>query len=79
MFVKTLDVHCEMTSSITETLLTLESDFILCMIAISTLLKQVKVLVVSALNMTEHKLLVYRNPPLLFLPLSPPESLNVTQ
>lgn len=39
--------------------LTLEGYSTLCMIVISTILKQVKVVVVSALSMTENELLVY--------------------
>lgn len=58
--------------------LTFEGYSTLCMIVISTILKQVKVVVVSALSMSENELLVYGNPLLLVISMSPPESLNVT-
>ena len=43
-----------------------------------TVLKQVKVVGMSALSMAENKLLVYRDPLLLVISMPPPESLNVT-
>lgn len=58
--------------------LILENYSALCMIVISTTLKQVKVVVVSALNMAENELLVCWNPLLLFISMTPPERLNVT-